>query len=103
MKSGKGKWRASGATRLNFWRYESSGNPLIRLLPHQICSLTCIPRPAPPPGVDGVTISIDLLSSWGDDEEFGLTEIQIYDAKGKWIILRADALSVEGSAEETGL
>ena len=43
-----------------------------------------------------------MLSSWGDELEFGLTEIQLFDAKGRWIILRAESLSVEGALEEAG-
>ena len=65
-------------------------------------SLTCLPRAAPSRSDSGVSISIDLLSSWGDEEEFGLTEVQVFDANGRWIILRADALTVEGAVAQTG-
>ena len=76
--------------------------PLLYILFISLNSLTCLPRPAPRASEDGVTISVDLLSSWGDEFEFGLTEVQLFDAKGRWIILRAESLSVEGAMEETG-
>ena len=65
-------------------------------------SLTCLPRPAPRASEEGVAISVDLLSSWGNEGEFGLTEIQLFDAKGRWILLKTDGLCVEGTDQETG-